>query len=371
MNFHYHSNIELLKIKLYNYHVDYDQYKRKQISFLTILANIGALFSTIKGILVSVFKFYSISFDNHKMLKTILLKKLKKDSSHDDNDNNDNDNNNKKNNKNKNYQLMPINDINDDNDNSINKKDDNLLITNLISNENDEINDNEIIYLKKISFINYLLNNFYCKKLDFNVQERIETCNEIVKTYMSYENILYNMMVLENLLSDYIWNNPKLKYLNNNQLIGRLKNLEKASNNGENMDIEKIRDSIKPKKAKRWSIIIPIIFLIIIILIIVIIALKNLGDQCIIGDGDKCLTCKGKDCGSCNEGYKLEEGKCIEECIKGEEDKCLTCNGTKCGSCNKGYILVSGYCFRYYNMSYLHYFNLFRELTDKWKYYNK
>ena len=338
------------KIKLYNYHLDYDQYKRIPKSFLTILANIGALFSTFKGILVTIFKFYSNSFDNHKIIKTILSKKLKTFSSNNDNDKDDNDNKNKKNIKNKIYQLMPINDINDDsdndNDNITNNNNDNLLIKNLISNKNDEINDNEIINLKKISFIHYLLNNIYCKKLDFNVQERIETCNEIVKNYMPYENILYNQMILENLLSDYNWNNPKLKYLNNNQLINKLKNLEEV-NKVENKDKKENRVSIEPKKAIKWTLIIPIIILIVLVMIIVIIiVLKKSGNQCIIGNGDKCLTCKGKECGSCNEGYKLINGKCIEEdnCLIGGEDKCLTCKGKECGSCNEGYILIDGSC---------------------------
>ena len=338
------------KIKLFNYHLDYDQYKRIPKSFLTILANIGALFSTFKGILVTIFKFYSNSYDNHKMIKTILSKKLKKFSSNNDNDKDDNDNKNKKNIKNKIYQLMPINDINDDsdndNDNITNNNNDNLLIKNLINNKNDEINDNEIIYLNKISFIHYLLNNIYYKKLDFNVQERIETCNEIVKNYMSYENILYNQMILENLLSDYNWNNPKLKYLNNNQLINKLKNLEEV-NKVENKDKKENRDSIEPKKAIKWTLIIPIIILIVLVMIIVIIiVLKKSGNQCIIGNGDKCLTCKGKECGSCNEGYKLVNGKCIEEekCEKGERNKCLSCKGKECGSCNDEYKLVDGKC---------------------------
>ena len=331
------------RINLYNYHYDYDQYKRKKISFLTILANIGALFSTFKGILVVAFKFYSNSYDNHKMIDTILSNKIQKYSSY-DKCKNDNDINNKKNNKNKIFQLMPINDITDDNDNDniINNNDDNLLFKNLISNKNDEIDNNKIIHLRKISFINYLLNNIYCKKLDINTQERIETCNNIVKTYMSYESILYNQMILENLLTDYNWNNPKLKYLNNNQLINKLKNLEEV-NKVENMDKEEKR----PKKAIKWTIIIPIIVLITLVMIIfIIIVSKKSGDQCIIGSEDKCLTCKGKDCGSCNDGYKLVEGKCIEEnnCIIGSGDKCLTCKGKRCGSCNFGYKLADGKC---------------------------
>ena len=121
--------------------------------------------------------------------------------------------------------------------------------------------------------------------------------------------------------------------------------------NVENMDAEETGDSPEPKKAIRWTIIIPIIVLIIIVIAVavIIIFLKfgdNKDDKCVKGDGDKCLTCDGEKCGSCNEGYKLVDGKCIKEdkCIKGDGDKCLTCDGEKCGSCNERYKLVDGSC---------------------------
>ena len=188
------------RIQIHNLHIDYEEYKRKQIKFLSILANIGALFSSIKGIIASFFALYSNHFDNHKMIKNILLKKIKKNSEY----------------KNKKYELLPI------------KKENNKdnLTSNLIINETDDENVPENENLKKISWFQYLLNNIYCKKLEFNVQERIDVCDEIVKTYMSYDCILYNQIMFEQLLMDYQWNDASLKELSSNKLVLKLQNLE-------------------------------------------------------------------------------------------------------------------------------------------------
>ena len=64
-------------ISLHNLHTEYEEYKRKDITLLSTLADIGALYLTIKGIIESIFSFYSNNFDNHKMVKNILKKKLK------------------------------------------------------------------------------------------------------------------------------------------------------------------------------------------------------------------------------------------------------------------------------------------------------
>ena len=54
------------------------EYKRKKISKLDILANIGALSSTIYGIFVKLFALiYSKNFDNYKIIDKILSQKSK------------------------------------------------------------------------------------------------------------------------------------------------------------------------------------------------------------------------------------------------------------------------------------------------------
>jgi len=100
----------------------------------------------------------------------------------------------------------------------------NNIRNNLIVNEADDESEN--FELKKIGCIHYLFNNLYCKKLGLNVQESIEACNDIIQIYMSYECILYNQIMLENLLMDYKWNDKSLKELTNNYLIHKLQNLE-------------------------------------------------------------------------------------------------------------------------------------------------
>ena len=42
--------------------------------------------------------------------------------------------------------------------------------------------------------------------------------------YYSVENILYNLIMIENLLKDYKWNNPELKNIVDNSLLYHIKN---------------------------------------------------------------------------------------------------------------------------------------------------
>ena len=133
------------------------------------------------------------------MVKKILLKKIQK--------------------KNEKLELFPLNSDKD----SIN------LDSNLIDNKEDTDyykKEEGKLNLEKIIWIRYLLNNIYCSNCECNTQDRIETCNEIIRHYMSYECILYNQLMLEQLLKDYRWNDNSLNNLVNNNLIVKLKNLE-------------------------------------------------------------------------------------------------------------------------------------------------
>ena len=203
------------RIRIYNLHTVHEEYKRKYVHFLDVLADIFALYLTIQEILAMFFNnFYSTSFDNHKLVKNLLLKKIKK------NEENVNNNNTQ-------LQLLPtqnnasINNNGDDNDT-------NNLDNNLIDNKVDDDDDNnqEVLHLQKISWIRYLLNNISCIKCGSNVQERIETCNEIIEKYMTYEGILYNQIMFEQLLKDYKWNDKSLKQFTNGELFLKLKYLE-------------------------------------------------------------------------------------------------------------------------------------------------
>ena len=188
------------RIRIINSHDEYDEYKRKDIKFLSTLADICALFTSIKGIITTIIAiFYSNIYDNHKMVKNILLKKINK--------------------KIENLELFPLQ----------NNKEINSLDNELIDNKEDHNYEYELekLNLEKISWIRYIFNNIYCSKCGCYIQDKIEICNEIIRKYMSYDCILYNQIMFEQLLKDYKWNNNSLKNLGyNNNLFDKLKNLE-------------------------------------------------------------------------------------------------------------------------------------------------
>ena len=76
----------------------------------------------------------------------------------------------------------------------------------------------------------YFLNNIYCKSwkrcAKFEKQQEIlEICNTINMKYLFIDSILYNQIIMENLLHDYNWNNSLLNNIKNNELILKLKTL--------------------------------------------------------------------------------------------------------------------------------------------------
>ena len=197
---------------------DYLLYKRKNISFLDILANIGALFSTVKFFFSLALSFYSKNFNNYKIVGNILnppKKEIKeRDLYHENLGNitsiNDIDNN------------CPL--INEQEDEKINNEDN---INNNNNNDKKENNTNETssFALKKLSFYDFFINNIYsncCKRMQN--QELINMANIIMYRYLSIDYLLYNMIKLESLLIDYKWNNPLLNKIENNNMVIKLKN---------------------------------------------------------------------------------------------------------------------------------------------------
>ena len=210
----------------------YQKYRRSEISFLDVLSNIGALFSTFNTVLTVVFRFYSKNYDHYEIVDKILKTELRKDTRK-KKINLNNIHNEKK--------LMEMSDVNPEPEND--KLDSPLITENnekipevKISDEfegkqgeeedfyeNKNESDEENI-LPKLSFIEFFLNNLYFKKCKRrNQQEILELCNKIILKYISIDSVLYNLMKLENLFKDYRWNNPRLKNLNNNELILALK----------------------------------------------------------------------------------------------------------------------------------------------------
>ena len=195
----------------------YEEYRRTKIGILDVLSNVFALSITIFNAFIYVFcNYYLINFDNYKIIEKILSKErrikkyLHKDISTDKNDD-------------KNKQIELIDNI--DNDDYLLDKDNNLDIKDIIDgNDNNEI-EHEERNIPKLRFIDFLMNNIYCQKCCnvSNRQQIISSCNNLVSKYYTIEDIIYNQMKLENLLKDYKWNDPNLKYIENNEFIVQLK----------------------------------------------------------------------------------------------------------------------------------------------------
>ena len=173
--------------------------------------------------------YYSNNFDNYKIIGKILL--------------NSNSNTEKKEIKEIKEEIELTNDFNktDKEDNLIDKsnEDKNEIISSedidkieyednkkfIEKNKDNDYKNNNNIYLPKLRFIDFLFNNLYIEKFcKLNQQKIIEQCNEIISKYYSIELILYNQIMLENLLKDYKWNDPGLNNFDNNELIIQLKN---------------------------------------------------------------------------------------------------------------------------------------------------
>ena len=77
--------------------------------------------------------------------------------------------------------------------------------------------------LKKLRFFDFFLNNLYCCFKGKKNQKIIYSCNQIVYNYASIDEIIKNQILMENLMKDYKWNNPRLNNIENNNLFIQLK----------------------------------------------------------------------------------------------------------------------------------------------------
>ena len=196
----------------FNQNFEYLLYRRKKLSFLNVISNISALFSTVKMVVSVIFSLYSKNFDKYEILKNIL--------------------NPPKEEKKKIELKNIINKIEKIEEGGLglgerNKSD--VLIEKKENTENNS-NDNERqivppppINLQKFCCSSFVLNNFYSECCKIKYQEKINLINMIIQKYMSYDLLLRNQILLENLFIDYKWNNKILKYIENNQTINLLK----------------------------------------------------------------------------------------------------------------------------------------------------
>ena len=194
---------------------DYHQYKRTKITIFDIIANITSL-----SVLIFSFfdfflkKFYSSDYDNYKIVEKILSKINSR------NINNKIDIKKEENviNRDSSQTQSLLNNSEEDNINI--KKVDNTK-ENLIKENIDE-NGN---ILPKIKFIDFLKNNLYsCICFKSKPKTIISKCEELISNYYSMEYIIYNQMILENLLKDYKWNDMNLSKIETNKFIEQMIN---------------------------------------------------------------------------------------------------------------------------------------------------
>ena len=194
---------------------NWEHYKRTKKSILntfSYICSIGqAIYNFVKiGFLV----IYSHNFNNYKIIQMLLFNKdtnLKKSKKA---------NEGRHVNNNSDFLLSSYSNYDINNNKNELKNDDeenNKIISEEIIDESDNL-------FPKLSFISYIFNNIYSQKCcNRKNQKFICKCNEIVSKYYSIENILYNQIMIENLLKDYKWNEPKLKRIESNKLINGLK----------------------------------------------------------------------------------------------------------------------------------------------------
>ena len=202
-------------------YTEYLEYNRKENTILDLIANIFSFISNIFFGLRLIFKYYSKNFNNFKIIEKIMTDKRKNNLNCVKSDKSINtllqleSHNNEKNNGFK--KFMPLTDDIKITEELIND------IKDFENIEDDEID--EMRQLKKLHFFDFFLNNLYinkiCKKR--KPQKIINACNKILYKYASIDTIVYNQILIENLLKDYKWNDPSLNNPENNSLFNELK----------------------------------------------------------------------------------------------------------------------------------------------------
>ena len=200
----------------------YETYKRTKVFILDVFANISALSMTVLDFFGFFFSnYYSNNFDNYKIIEKVLSKEKKyrkyvnKDISEDITED-----------KNKQIELIDNYGKTESlitNENNIEVKEDKIIEE---KKDEDEIDERAI---PKLRFIDFIINSFYNDNLckPSNRQQIISCCNDLVSKYYTIEDIIYNQIKLDNLLKDYKWNDPKLKYIENNEFVVELKSYYK------------------------------------------------------------------------------------------------------------------------------------------------
>ena len=208
------------EIKVDNKFEYYDEYIRTKISWLTIFSNSLSLWlSLYNGFTVAFSFLYADNFNNYKIIQNILSKVNKVEPKNKNNIELSSDfNKNEKliNNQNTEKEIVIKDEFNEKD--NINEKSNDFQY---------EASEDNSLELPKLRMFDYIFNNIYCTKkccCNYKRQMLISTSNDILGKYFSIENILYNQIMIENIIKDYKWNNHRLKSIQNNELVSKLKN---------------------------------------------------------------------------------------------------------------------------------------------------
>ena len=189
--------LNLYEVRLFNEHKTYIYYKRKIISFFSVLADIFALISGIFSIFSAFNSFYSKNFDSYKIIENIL--------------------------KHPKLENIPT-ELPSHSIGSINTEAEPEQIENTGQNERLIIEPPSIILSKYgccDCLINYIPSKCCQEKPN---QKQLNNAKYIVEKYLSVELLVYNQIMLENIFQDYGWRNRRLNHIQNNKMIMKLNN---------------------------------------------------------------------------------------------------------------------------------------------------
>ena len=203
--------LALLYLEIQPNYLQYDKYTRKGRSILNVLAEIAALCSTVINLMGLSYGFlYSKNYDNYKIVENILSKKLKININQTLEDKEES----------KIELKIDLIDKNDQNEEKEKEAIDDINNT----DEAHSVKKNKTIKLPSMRFYDFLVHKLYFKCFGHsNKHVLIESCNDVLKRYISIENLIYNQIRLESLFKDYKWNNPQYDLDEKNDFLIQLK----------------------------------------------------------------------------------------------------------------------------------------------------
>ena len=210
-NFIYQKKTEIFAEFAVELNNDCDIYIREYLTLLDTLSKIGGLFSPFKLLFEVLMIIYSDFEINSEITKNVFSKI-------------------------KNYNFKPINDISKGNDinntNIKSKKED------LVDRKKFNINKGEQFFC---GFFNFKCFNCVKKRRTMKI---LNSCSDFVESYLSAENIIFNMILFENFYKDNpikYYNNPFLNKIDleiEENMFGDKEN--KEENNGKNAENENL-----------------------------------------------------------------------------------------------------------------------------------